>query len=92
MHLNAQWRLSPGWLSVSVPLLTVISLTLNLVGPLQLDSYFSFSGFGGSVPCFRALESGWKFKGSFICFQCSITHIVIVLSQPQMGDKSFLDR
>lgn len=92
MHIYAQWRLSPGWLSVSVPLLmyAVISLTLILVGPPHLDS--SFGGFGGSVPCFRAWEFGWKFKGFFICFECSITHIVIILNQPQMGNKSFLDR
>lgn len=64
----------------------------DLRGPPHLDSYFSFGGFGGSVPCFRAWEFGWKFKGLLTCFECNITHIVIVLNQPQMGNKSFLDR
>lgn len=84
-------------MAVSAPLLmyAVMCLILSLVGPSHLDSYFSFSGCGGSVPCFRAWEFGfkaWEFKGFFICFGCSITHIVVVLNQPQLGDKSFLDR
>lgn len=77
--------------SISIPLLmyAVISLTLSLVGPPYLDS-FPLVALGTAFFVLGHGSLGGS-SGGFL-FECSTTHIVIVLNQPQMSNKSFLDR